>query len=166
MGYFTWTLANKKPKLNRAGDDYTAASKLAYDGRGFVQCPNGTVIEEPCYEGYGIFNGQDIYELVVDWNRASLRDIMTVILKETSGMYYELACALADRNASACPAIAEKYVKAGKIGPYVLKDWKRSLGIHIACGDKNAKLPCPIKITDTRNPRLSYNDLPASISCQ
>ena len=34
----------------------------------YVLCPDGEIIEETDYEGYGIFGGRDIYQLVAEWN--------------------------------------------------------------------------------------------------
>ena len=31
-------------------------------------CPDGTKIKEDDYEGYGVFGGRDIYQLVAEWN--------------------------------------------------------------------------------------------------
>lgn len=74
MGIFTWTLANKPLRRLRSGD-YAASCKLRYDGCGAVVCPDNTLLQEACYQGYGIFAGHDIYEDVVDWNKAHLTEI-------------------------------------------------------------------------------------------
>lgn len=58
MGSFSWLFADTNNTKN-----------LRADRRGYVACPDGTFICEPCYETYGIFDGKDIYDLVVDWNR-------------------------------------------------------------------------------------------------
>ena len=34
--------------------------------------PDGAPFLEESYEGYGVFGGQDIYDLVADWNRKYL----------------------------------------------------------------------------------------------
>lgn len=58
MGSFSWLFADTNNTKN-----------LRADRRGYVACPDGTFICEPSYETYGIFDGKDIYDLVVDWNR-------------------------------------------------------------------------------------------------
>lgn len=171
MGYFTWTVANRKPKLNRYGTDYTSDSKIRYGGPAYVFCPDGTIIAELCYEGYGIFDGKDIYELVVDWNRDYLPSLMTSLHivpgDNEKGLCYELAHALYKRLDNECLGIVQRYVAKGCVAPYLLTDWKRVLGICIAC-EHNDKLPLPIKISDTPCPRKrpTYSSLLPSISCQ
>lgn len=56
MGSFSWLFADTNNTKN-----------LRANRRGYVACPDGTFICEPCYETYGIFDGKDVYDLVVDW---------------------------------------------------------------------------------------------------
>lgn len=58
MGSFSWLFADTNNTKN-----------LRADRRGYVACPDGTFICEPSYETYGVFDGKDVYDLVVDWNR-------------------------------------------------------------------------------------------------
>lgn len=58
MGSFSWLFADTNNTKN-----------LRANRRGYLACPDGTFICEPSYETYGIFDGKDIYDLVVDWNR-------------------------------------------------------------------------------------------------
>lgn len=74
MGYFTWTDARREPRLLKNGD-YSVTDKIGYDGFAKVVCPDDTEICEPYYEGYGMFDGHDIYDLVVDWNKDHLDEI-------------------------------------------------------------------------------------------
>ena len=73
MGCFTWTLANRTPKKVRGR--YAAQCILRYDSYGAIVCPDDTIISEPHYEGYGVFDGKDVYDLVVDWNKDYLTEI-------------------------------------------------------------------------------------------
>lgn len=166
MGFFTWTLANKKPRLLKSGD-YAKSCVLQYDGYGAIVCPDDTLIEEPCYEGYGIFDGKDVYELVLDWNKPHLMDILkdprfvqsnAFIISKEQDIYEAYA---RDDKTALDAAIAKAAVEM----PYLAKDWKRSLGIAIACGKNNAIIPFPIKIVDTKNPK-PYAELPPSIDTQ
>lgn len=168
MGCFTFTLANKPLKYsdNAFFKDFSASCKARYDAPAYVQCPDGSVIAEPSYEGYGIFGGKDIYDLVVDWNKAHLLDIMEKIPYRPKDIYWELAKAVQEGRENACLAIVQKAISNGTAAPLMLTDWKRSLGIEISCGENNAALPYPIKITSTAHPRKSYADLPASRTCQ
>lgn len=52
-----------------------------------MACPDGTFIHEPCYEGYGEFNGQDVYELVVRWNRAFIAENPDFLLPHIHRFY-------------------------------------------------------------------------------
>ncbi len=152
MGCFSWMFADRGNQ-----------ESLRIGSRGYVACPDGRYIETRSYGGYGRFSGQDVYNLVVDWNRAKLKEI------------------LADRefHPSICEKpffVTEKFVdslmesdkKAQEyiddcINPdsYLRTDWKREFGIYLACYDEdNESLPFPIKITKTTD--YCYEELPAS----
>ena len=163
MGFFTFSLANRKIKETMWGD-FQKSCKLQYNGYGCVMCPDGSIIEEPCYEGYGMFGGNDIYELVVDWNKNYLVYLIQQF-HPTDELYLGLAQAYQTGGAEAASTYINEKVDAKLAAPYMRTDWKRCLGIAIAC-DFNDKIPYPIKITNTPNPRKLYYDLPASISCQ
>ena len=163
MGIFTWTFANRKIKKTKYGDPCRNC-KLPYDGYGCVLLPNGEVIEETCYNGYGEFAGKDVYELVVDWNREHLMEIMEQLGIQT-GIWYTLAKKAMESDDTAASHM-EQLIKEGKALDYLKTEWKRTLGIEIACGEKNKLLPFPIKIVSTKRPRLPYDKLPASEDCQ
>lgn len=164
MGFFTWTFANKSVQKIYDGWDYSQKCKLPYGGYGCVLCPDGTVIEEHNYEGYGMFDGKDVYELVVDWNKDHLLDILKQ-KKHDKGFYYEIAKIYIKEGHDAAQQYADKCTNERTEPRYLQKDWKRCLGIEIAC-ENNEHVPFPIKITSTPRPRKSYAELPASISCQ
>lgn len=167
MGFFTWTLANRKVEKTKLGIDYKNKCKLPYDGYGCVMCPDGTVIEEKCYEGYGIFDGHDVYELVVDWNRGHLLQTLVVndnMNEKDANFYRGIAQRLDANDDDGARAYAEELVDKGEAPKYLRTDWKRCLGIELTHGPTQP--PYPIKITDTPNPRKKYDDLPASIGCQ
>lgn len=166
MGIFTWTLANKPLRRLRSGD-YAASCKLRYDGYGAVVCPDNTLLQEACYQGYGIFAGHDIYEDVVDWNKAHLTEI-----PQHPGFKH---CFPLEENA-ACIAALNAFANNDEEGlraavaamfgsPAMRAKWKRRLGIYIAGGGDNALLPYPIKIVNCSNP-APYDRLPPSLSTQ
>lgn len=68
MGSFSWLFA-----------DTNSTKNLRANRRGYVACPDGTFICEPSYETYGIFDGKDIYDLVVDWNRKFIAETATYV---------------------------------------------------------------------------------------
>lgn len=162
MGFFTWTYADRKVERNKFGD-YKDSSKLPYGGHGCIICPDDTAIEEHHYEGYGIFNGQDIYDLVVDWNKGHL--LSTLITGgKADPVYQELARFMDGGDAAGAQTFIDDAVNKGSAPEYLRKEWKRSLGIEVSFS--KATLPYPIKITTTPKPILKYADLPASRPCQ
>ena len=158
MGYFTWTFADKKSRKNNYGM-FADSCKLVYRNHGWLYCPSGELVFEQNYHGYGMFGGNDVFELVVDWNREYLKDIFKKLDQKDPGGFHKTYSAIAsfyqDHNKS---GISEEACRLGR-------DWKRELGIAIACV-YNRSLPFPIKIVSTANPGKSYKDLPASKQCQ
>ena len=159
MGCFSWKFAdtNNKERL-RCG-------KPAY-----VPCPNGEIFYESCYGGYGIFDGRDIYELVADWNQDSISVAQLEkpkaecykIGNDDGKEYFEKAM---ERYEYCCRRMTD-FVKK-QSSQYMIehygKEWKREIGIDIACYDKdNESLKFPIKICKSK-PK-SYYDLVASKS--
>lgn len=175
MGYFTFTLANRQQKIERDGD-YARSCVLGYGSYGAILCPDGTLIKEPCYEGYGVFDGKDVYELVVDWNRDHLLEIPKLPDFKEWGCY-------TDRHKAALKAYSEHDDAAFKKAiadlaafgdepamrgvPFSeqVREWKRTTGIYIACSN-NALLPYPIKIVNCRKRPRPYSFYPASDSTQ
>lgn len=76
MGCFSWLFADTDNTQN-----------LRIDRAGYIACPDGTFIHEQCYEGYGEFNGQDVYELVVRWNRAFIAENPDFLLPHIHRFY-------------------------------------------------------------------------------
>lgn len=162
----TWTLANKKLKQLKSGL-YDDTCVLKYESYGAIVCPDGTLIEEPCYKGDNIFAEKNVYELAADWNRAYLMDILNN--RRFSLDYAFIICygrkiwaayAKDDKDALEA-AIADAAIRA----PSIEKDWKHMIGVAIACGKNNKIIPFPIKIVDTQKPK-PYAKLHPSISLQ
>ena len=154
MGIFTWTLANNREQ------------KLKYDGPGAILCPDDTKIVEHCYDGYGVFDGQDVYDLVVDWNRPYLSEIIKKIEEKEGPNFWgssliPIMHALQDGDDD---ALKESIDEVAKTQPYLRQDWKRNIGIAIAC-EHNDIIPYPIKIVNVRC-KAHYDELPPSVSTQ
>ena len=168
MGYFTWTLANKKEETNKYGD-YRSRCKLSYGGYGAVVTPDNQKIEADHYDGYGIFGRYDVYDLVVDWNRDYLEEIFDRLKKENPDGFWgdnlrELAIAYQNHDDA---KVEEQIRIVSDEMPFLREDWKRNIGITIACDDENNNaLPYPIKIVDCRRNKPSYDKLHPSHSCQ
>lgn len=161
MGCFSWMFADKNNKKS-----------LKIGHKGYILTPDNQFIRTPegGYKGYGEFfdnnKGKkvDVYELVVDWNRSHLSEIIKNPLRNTAfDTDFDMSLAvLAEKGDDVAEEFIENEVKAGRISKYLLSDWKRSLGITIACyNEDNQRLPFPIKIVSCKNCG-NYEDLPAS----
>lgn len=166
MGCFTWTDARKPPRKRRDGD-YVIADKIGYGGYAKIVCPDNTEIIEQCYDGYGDFDGHDIYDLVVDWNKEYLEDIFCAMPEDHWGYHLkEVATAFQNDDTYALHKEVSRLIDSGKEPSFFKDEWKRTIGIAIACGDEdNHSLPFPIKITATKWYR-TYDELYPSCSCQ
>lgn len=151
MGCFSWKYANTDNKR-----------RLRIGSPAYLMCPDGTVIREPSYEGYGRFGGRDVYELVADWNREYLSKHPEFrIYSETLGykpigdfFWYPAYADLAKT-----PEDIEREAVDPEFGHNVQY---RQIGIEIACTNvRNSMLPYPIKICSS--PRCpKYDELPYS----
>ena len=145
MGQFSWLDCkdNKKAVLDDVRADVYLLIPAAFGGGHH---------HETRYDGYGNFDGYDVYEEVAIWNR--YEDIAHLIRKPTlegyGGVkeYYDSAVKRYNYSMKrfqdfASGAIDDDEMEA-KYGDY----WLREIGIDIACYDEqNAALPYPIKIT-------------------
>lgn len=158
MGLFSWMFADTNNE--KALNIYNTA---------YVPCPNGAVIIEGYYEGYGIFGGYDIFDLVADWNKEYISETnVRKPLREQWGNTKEdekwFQTAL-EKYKNDCQRIKDFITE--KSDKYMAEtygeDWKREIGIKIACYNKdNAALKYPIKICEKIDSK--YHLLPASNS--
>ena len=164
MGCFSWLFADTDNTQN-----------LRIDRAGYIACPDGTFIHEQCYEGYGEFNGQDVYELVVRWNRAFIAENPDFLLPHIHRFYNGSVKQCRLKDFRWYPVIADLSIPFEQLRDALDKHLRetvslyrpysaelRGVGIDIACyNEDNAVLPYPIKIT--RKMRgVHYKDLPAS----
>lgn len=161
MGCFSWMFAN-----------WDNQRRMRIDQVGYLHCPNGTVLKADPYEGYGEFDGQDVYDLVADWNRIFLSENPDHVLAWPGdstlsfGRVTEPMLAVkfpwyrfySDLSLTRQEVVAKtKEVTGEKFFEY------RDIGIELACNDLgNESLLYPIKICSKRNCGKSYKDLPAS----
>lgn len=75
MGQFSWYFADKKQRLINGEwrDSYLLVPPE-------FQNEYGKAIHETHYEGYGVFGGYDVYELVARWNRSMIPEIIGKML--------------------------------------------------------------------------------------
>lgn len=179
MGFFTWTLANKKIKLLKSGD-FARSCQLKYDGYGAILKPDGTLVKESCYEGYGRFGGIDVYDLAADWNKDAIPDLLkseAFMDAATWGpkcpykdkVVQDALVEYAKNGADAMFAVLDTLPKdhAGRIW-FNENEYKRSIGIMLCCGETNPMVPFPIKIVDYKRNATpeTYEYLPPSVSTQ
>lgn len=123
MGQFSWLDCETGKQIvdEKRRDVYVLVPKQFGGGH----------IKEKCYEGYGEFGGHDIYELVVDWNREYVSEVLK--------MRSEWHCSIEDKDVLDLVRIMN--------GEDPVQE-KRWLGIILACYDEdNYRLRFPIKIT-------------------
>lgn len=168
MGIFTWTDATvKSPKKNKWGS-YKRKEVVEYGGYAKLICPDDTAIETECHSSYGMIGMYDIYDLVVDWNKDDLPKLFEEMEPKHFGKSLEwIAKELA--HGTSDEEITEKVrglVAEGKMSEYLISEWKRNIGIAIACDDTDTKkLSYPIKLTKEREAH-GYDELYISYSTQ
>lgn len=152
MGFFSWKFADTKNK-----------KRLIIEKAAYVLCPDGTVLYEPWYNGYGIFAGKDIYDLVADWNREFLSRNPDFIVKSENKKVCDFVWYPKYSDLTLTPREIERQLR--EEGKWHSSTEFRDIGISIACEDENNKaLPYPIKICQSQ-PEGSpdyYRKLPAS----
>lgn len=168
MGSFSWLFADTNNTKN-----------LRADRKGYVACPDGTFICEPCYETYGVFDGKDIYDLVVEWNRKFIAEnpdhllphvhywtkdgtLVSQTYRLKDFPWYPVVADLSIPFEDLHDALVAHLKKelGNKFSPY--RTEIRSIGIDITCYDEdNASLPYPIKITSKKT-GICYEELPPS----
>lgn len=128
MGQFSWIYSdtNKQVVDDKEADTYLLVPKA-------FQHKYGKAIHEGCYDGYGNFGGYDVYDLIAEWNKDCIPEIIRRIGKGTwrCGVSGKDVCNL------------EAYYHGDEIDCEL-----RWLGIIMACYDEdNFALEYPIKIT-------------------
>ena len=172
MGYFSWCTSDTQksiPSCIPFGD---------LPGTVYLLNPFGEPYKESFYDGFGEFGGRDVYELVAEWNREYLTP--DNITKPDRSDYapgadgepyfaramesYQVKCEAIKAYAAGASDefMQEQYGKQLGYGGFA-PDWKRIIGIAIACADENhVKLKYPIKIVE--NP-VPYDQAKISPGC-
>ena len=142
MGQFSWIYSDTNKQLidNRKADTYLLVPKA-------FQEEYGKAIYESCYDGYGRFGRYDVYDLIPEWNKEMIPEIIRRI---KDGNW---KCSTSENDITNLQA----YYDGKEIDCEL-----RWLGIVMACYDEdNAALEYPIKIT-TRE--MEYEDVEPSLS--
>lgn len=140
MGQFSWYFADKKQRLINGEwrDSYLLVPPE-------FQNEYGKAIHETHYEGYGVFGGYDVYELIAKWNRSEIPEIVG---KMKAG---EWVCTASEEDIEKLIAYYKDETKVSDL---------RWLGIMMACYDEdNCALKYQIKITTEE---MDYGDVPPS----
>lgn len=142
MGQFSWLYSDTKEQVinNKRADTYLLVPPP-------FQAKYGKAIYENCYDGYGHFGRYDIYDLVAEWNKDTIPEI---IRRAKNGNW---TCRINEDDI----ANLQNYYNGVEI--FCELRW---LGIIMACYDEdNFALEYPIKIT-TRE--MNYKDVMPSIT--
>lgn len=166
MGFFSWLTSDTNKSIANV---YSSRSTFPV----YVLIPEefgGGYIEEKAYDGYGVFGGHDVYNLVADWNKThiSTDNIKKPVREHWSAdeqgeSWYKSAVERYEREClmvkEFCEGADDKYMKE-TYG----EDYKRIIGINIACYDEqNAALEYPIKFVENKS--IAYEDATPSESC-
>ena len=138
-------------------------------------------VKENFYDGYGMFGEHDIYEVVVEINKGYLVECINKVMDanldetKTDGYQDEMV-----RKRKLWIEIATKYeadaseeeleelfgTEYYKDSPNLWNEWKRHLGIFLACYKRdNELLHFPLKVVSSTR-KVIYEQLPASDSTQ
>ena len=144
MGQFSWIYADTDKAMidGRHTDSYLLIPPAFQD-------KYGKYIKETCYEGYGEFDGHDVYELVAEFNRDF---IPTVIKLAEKGEWHCIGKGTVEeiKNNKDYKNLVLYWIEGNKGADegYEFNSLARLVGICLACYDEdNVRLPCPIKIT-------------------
>ena len=128
MGQFSWIYSdtNKQVVDDKVADTYLLVPKA-------FQHKYGKAIYESCYDGYGNFGGYDVYDLIPEWNKDCIPEILR---RNKNGNW---RCNIKESDIHNF----EAYYNGEEIDCEL-----RWLGIMMACyDDDNFALEYPIKIT-------------------
>ena len=142
MGQFSWIYSDTNKQLidDKIANTYLLVPKA-------FQHKYGKAIYESCYEGYGEFGGHDVYDLIVEWNKEMIPEIIRRI---KNGTWH---CSADDGDI----INLQNYYEGKEIDCEL-----RWLGIVMACYDEdNFALEYPIKITSKE---MEYENVSASES--
>lgn len=142
MGQFSWLYSDTGKQVL---DGYKADTYLLVPEK--FQNKYGKAIYENCYDGYGHFGKYDVYELIPEWNKETIPEVIRRIKNGT------WRCCTRKKDIQNL----QNYYEGKEIDCEL-----RWLGIVMACYDEdNAALEYPIKIT-TRETEYKRADVSPS----
>lgn len=138
MGCFSWMFADSKRENLHIGNPF------------YLLLPNGGYLKDSWYNGYGDVSGEDIYDLVADWNREYLSAHPDFVIKSLNAMVSEMAW---------WPEYSDLSLSREEVSNRACLEY-REIGIDLAC-ENNSALPFPIKVCKNK-PTKEYSYYPAS----
>lgn len=144
MGQFSWIYSdtNEQVRDNWRADTYLLVPEEFQD-------KYGEYIYEECYDGYGRFGRYDVYDLIAEWNKEMIPEI---IRRSKKGNWH-------------CSFYEDDYINMENYynGKPLTDEYElRYIGIKMACYDEdNETLEYPIKITSKP---MKYKDVNPSKS--
>ena len=141
MGFFSWIYSdtNKQLMAMEMADTYLLVPEEFQD-------VYGKYIKEGFYRGYGRFGGYDVYDLIPEWNK----EMIPEIIDRMKNNNWKNSC-VSEREIKEL----QNYYEGKEINCEL-----RWLGIIMACDDEdNSELKYPIKITTVP---MEYNDVAPS----
>lgn len=142
MGQFSWIYSDTNKQLidNRMADTYLLVPKPFHE-------KYGKAIYESCYDGYGRFGRYDVYDLIPEWNK----DMIPEIIRRIKAGNWK--CKTNENDITNL----QNYYEGKPITCEL-----RWIGIVMACYDEdNFALEYPIKITTKE---MEYEDVKPSES--
>ena len=142
MGQFSWIYSDTDKQVidNKRADTYLLVPKP-------FQEKYGKAIYESCYDGYGRFGRYDVYDLIPEWNK----DMIPEIIRRIKAGNWK--CRTNENDITNL----QNYYEGKPITCEL-----RWLGIVMACYDEdNFALEYPIKITTKE---MEYEDVEPSLS--
>lgn len=105
----------------------------------------GGHLAEPCYQGYGCFGGEDVYEMIPQWNKEFIPEM---IRRSKEGNWKNRISPITEQ-------VLRNYYEGRNLTDGFMEDMSRYcccelrwIGITMACYDQdNEALPYPIKVT-------------------
>ena len=164
MGSFSWYASDTKRAI-RSSNPFPV----------YALRPDGEPLLETDYEGYGEFGGEDIYNLVADWNRQYMAEHPEFVVVQHGGYWDRAKNDFVHnpdkqiREFAWYPVYADLTKTRQDIEQYMKEVHGRAtfeyrhIGIELACyDDQNGNLPFPIKLVEKPVPYaaagMSYLD--------
>lgn len=160
MGIFTFTFADRPTVRNKHGD-YISDCVAPYGRYSAILTPDNKLIKEDCYKGDGIWGGHDVFELLAEWNKADIPNLVASGVYNGAWFTREVA-PMAAAWAYGYDKTAETLARACQVvsGPGQML---RTIGVWLNVLPRNLRFPIKIVSTRTVSECPAYDSFPASV---